>query len=82
MKLLACDLCHSVVPLTKRLKSCRCKNIKGRYLDQKNIIVYVRDKSSCRVLGLSNAVRYGFSKEGAAWIINFNDQTIKKLIEL
>ena len=82
MKLLACDLCHSVVPLTKRLKSCRCKNISGKYLDQKNIIIYVRDKNSCRVIGLSNAVRYGLIKEGCAWIIDFNDPTIKKLIEL
>jgi len=36
-------------------------------------------KAAAELLGLSNAVRYGFSKEGAAWIINFNDPTIKKL---
>lgn len=82
MKLLACDRCHSVVPLTKRLKSCRCKNIKGKYINQKEIVVYVKNKNSSRILGLDNAVRYGFIKEGRVWIIDFNNPTIKKLVEI
>lgn len=65
MKLLACDKCHAVVQLIqKRIKSCKCGNIKGKYIDKRNIQVIVKNKKTSRILGLQNQVRYGWIKEG------------------
>jgi hypothetical protein len=77
MKLLACDKCHAVVQLVqKRIKSCKCGNIRGKYTDKRNIKVIVKDKKSSRILGLDNWVRYGFKKESKVWIIPFDNETV------
>jgi len=77
MKLLACNKCHAVVQLVqKRIKRCKCGNIKGRYIDKRNIEIWVQDKNSSRILGLQNQVRYGWIKEGKVWIIPFDNKTV------
>lgn len=77
MKLLACDDCHAMVQLVqKRIKSCKCGNIKGKYTDKRNIKVWVKDKKRSRILGLQNQVRYGWIKEGKAWIIPFDNERV------
>lgn len=77
MKLLACDKCHAVVPLTrKEIRSCECGNIKGWYIDKRNIEVWVKDKKHSRILGLQNQVRYGWMVRGETWIIPFDNETV------
>lgn len=77
MKLLACDKCHAVIKLELgKIKSCKCGNIKGKYVDDKNIVVLVKDKEHSRILGLQNSVRYGLKERGEAWIIPFDNETV------
>lgn len=76
MKLLVCDKCYSVIQLEYRVRSCKCGNIKGKYIDKSNIEVTVKDKKASRILGLHNLVRYGIQKEGQVWVIPFNNKTV------
>ncbi len=80
MKLLACDLCQDVVALRrgpKNKRECSCGNISGYYRpDGRNILVWVRDAGSCRILGIQNSVRAGLKDSGDIWVISFNDQTV------
>lgn len=81
MKLIACDLCLAVIPLGYRMRSCLCENIKGKYLkDGRKVEIYVKDMGTSRILGLQNSVRFGFEKQGEAWVIDFDDWTVKKLV--
>lgn len=70
MKLLACDLCIAVVPLTHGERSCSCGNVCGRYLpNDDDIEVQVRDRQSARIIGLPNDVRYGRSTKDWCYVI-------------
>lgn len=82
MKLIACDICHDVIQLKRKLRSCKCENIKGKYVDKRNVEIHIKDETKCRILGLDNMVRYGIKEEKSVWVIKFNDPTVKKLIKI
>lgn len=79
MKLIVCDVCEAVVPLTYRKRSYKCGNIAGKYTDWRNIAVFVVNRGQSRILGISNHVRNGhpeLAKGDLIWIIPFNDKTV------
>lgn len=54
MKLLFCYLCHTIVQMKSEEKSCECGNIKGRYTDDINAEIAVKDEKAAAVLGINN----------------------------
>ena len=75
MKIICCDICHSFLPLSYRMQSCRCKNIKGKYKkDGLHAVVYIQKDARARVIGIDNAVRYGSVDEAKCWIIKNSDR--------
>lgn len=81
MKIMCCDLCHGVIPMTQITKKCKCGNISGKYKkDGRHAIVSVREIKRCRVIGINNSVRYGLHDNGDCWIINWNDDRLETKI--
>jgi len=81
MKLIACSKCHSVIQLIqKRIKSCECGNIKGKYTDKRNIEITIKDKNkrkkSARIIMLPNSVRYGMKERSETYIIPFDHECV------
>jgi len=77
MKLLACDKCIGVVPLTHETRTCSCGNVSGKYLpNDDDIEVRVGDDSSARVLALPNDVRYGRSDRDYCYIIPWTSSKV------
>lgn len=78
-----CDLCHSVV-FPHGIQSCKCGNIKGAYSlnDRRTVIVAVKDKSSSRIIGIPNGVRYGLVDRHECWVIPWNDEYVKVVEKL
>lgn len=52
MKLLLCKKCSDVFKLQYEYRSCQCKNVRGKYLDNLNAIV--EGEGDYEVLGISN----------------------------
>jgi hypothetical protein len=80
MKLLACDLCIDVVPLTHDWRSCSCGNVGGRYLpNDDDIEVRVRKPDAARVIGLPNDVRYGRSEREPCYAIPWDAPKVHRV---
>lgn len=80
MKLLACDLCIDVVPLTHEFRSCSCGNVSGRYLpNDDDIEVRVRNAEAGRIIGLPNDVRYGRSERELCYVIPWDSLKVQRL---
>lgn len=50
MKLLMCLNCGDIFNLTSNVKSCRCGNSSGRYVDNLNVEI----KGNCKAIGFAN----------------------------
>ena len=80
MKLLACDLCIEVVPLTHAFRACSCGNVAGRYLpNDDDIEVRVRNSDAARIIGLPNDVRYGRSQKELCYVIPWDAPKVQRL---
>lgn len=66
---MVCDLCHGVIPGLMVHVSCNCGNISGLYLNDRLFESHRKDRKTCRVIGLDNAVRYGKKVESKSWVI-------------
>jgi hypothetical protein len=83
VKLLCCSKCHDVIKPRYEWVWCNCKNIGGCYYkDGKNFFVSRKDKSSSRVIGVDNKVRYGLQKRSYSVIQEPKSKEGKKVFEI
>lgn len=84
MKLLCCNNCHSVIPLSRHIQSCRCGNADGKYMeDGKRVAVWIKEgeEQTTHLVGIENRVRYGFALRGDCFLISWKDRTVTKYVK-
>ena len=73
MKLIYCMGCNDVKNLTDVEKSCACGNVRGKYIDDVNVEVFIDHPNLARVLGISNGMLVGVkgspSLDECAWVL-------------
>ena len=65
MKLLLCTSCWDIVAMWLEDRSCRCGASHGHYTDKDGHVVEVA--GPCRVIGLSEQLRYGTTKRAYSY---------------